>query len=74
MTEGLGIEIVQLGLVLLVLPLLMGLAGSRPAWYAGMRRCAAVASVLVAVVWVGQRLADEPQVAGAPGPAVASLR
>lgn len=71
---NLGIEIVQLGLVLLVLPLLMGLAGSRPAWYAGLRRCAAVASVLVAVVWVGQRLADEPLVAGAPGPAVASLR
>lgn len=71
---NLGIEVVQLGLVLLWLPLLMGLADRRPAWYAGLRCCAAVASMLVALVWVGQRMVEEPAMAIAPAAAVASLR
>jgi hypothetical protein len=52
---NLGIEALQLALVLLAMPLLMWLAGSRPDAFAQVRRGAALASIAVSGLWVVQR-------------------
>ncbi|WP_430463041.1 HupE/UreJ family protein [Thalassolituus sp. LLYu03] len=53
----LGIEVMQLALVVLVMPLLMLLARSLRL-YTGVRVCASLAAALLALAWLVQRLAD----------------
>jgi hypothetical protein len=53
---NLGIELMQLALLALVLPALCTIVRQQPAWYSGVRAALASAAMVLAGLWVVQRL------------------